>query len=81
MVGDAVAVVALDLDDALFDRPPGTHEPSQFLSDARQIGRRNTGHEGDGLALPDEARGDGLRAVFGPLRWRTPSRMCRRPIA
>lgn len=51
MVGDAVAVIPLDLDDALFDRPPGTHEPSQFLSDGRQIGRRNTGHEGDGLAL------------------------------
>lgn len=51
MVGDAVAVVALDLDDALFDRPPGTHKPPKLLADVRQVGRWNAGHEGDGLAL------------------------------
>jgi len=51
MVGDAIAVIPLDLDDALFDRPPGTHESPKLLADVRQVGRRNTGHEGDGLAL------------------------------
>ena len=51
MVGDAVAVVALDLDDALFDGPSGTHEPPKLLADFRQVGRRNAGHEGHGLAL------------------------------
>ena len=51
MLGDAIAMIALDLDDAILDGPPGTHEPPKFLPDARQIGRRNTGDEGDGLAL------------------------------
>lgn len=51
MGGDAITVIALDLDDAILDGPPGTHESSQFLPDSRQIGQRNTGNEGDGLAL------------------------------
>jgi len=51
MVGDAIAVIPLDLDDALFDRPPGTHESPKLLADVRQISGWNTRDEGHGFAL------------------------------